>query len=382
MKAGSERTGAYFYAVWVLYISAFSVIWCTTLSSKSPFSTFYKAVEIAVLLMLALGLLFSRITVDMALFLIVCAAAGIACRNRDFLMMVLWMAAARKLDFKRFIRVDAAVRCVCLIVIMAGFAFGLIPNRSGVFYHTYKESWGFRHPNVFAAYACVLLMELLMIAGRRLRGLEFILVVLAAAGVYKVTSSKTAVACLALFIFLIFLFRTAPRIMRSRPAALAFASVPPLMVSLGYLVTKIYIWKAPGARTIDRMLSRRPFLQSLFLRRYPVKLFGQNISAYQEKRVLDSALMRLLIQDGLIFTIIITAAYSLLIWHNIRQGEAMYAALAVCFVIYGFMEAHFLRAGINISLLLLLDARIWPAADFKLRLPVRHAAARPPGENA
>ena len=128
---------------------------------------------------------------------------------------------------------------------------------------------------------------------------------------------------------------------------------PALLLSISVLLTEMYIRKNPLAFKISKMLSGRIYLQSYYWKRYPVNLFGRRMAeALTTERVLDSGYIRCLLQNGLIFTIFLCVAYALVILWAYRMRQYEIAFFAVFFIIYGFMEASFLRVGFNISLLL------------------------------
>ncbi|MGX8729226.1 MAG: hypothetical protein ACSW75_06615, partial [Lachnospiraceae bacterium] len=69
--------------------------------------------------------------------------------------------------------------------------------------------------------------------------------------------------------------------------------------------------------------------------------------------------IRCLLQNGLIFTIFLCLAFALVIFWAYRTRQYEIAFFSIFFILYGFMEASFLRIGFNISLLLFLKPEIW-----------------------
>ena len=385
MSLGKEAQGimmkenrplpTFFVLIWGVYFCSYALLWMSSLNANGNVKTAVTLIQLATMAALAVYIVSRRVSLWHLLFLCLVAAVELKVQNRDLLLFVLFAYAAKDIDFRRFVRVDLILRSVMLAVILGGCALGLIKNVTGYYHHTYKEAWGFRHPNTYATYVFIIVAEVFLLAGTAMRLWRYAVAVFAVILVMPVTHSRTSLICLLAAVLCFFLNRIFPAFMRSRPVKWLLAISPALLLSISVLLTEMYIRKNPLAFKISKMLSGRIYLQSYYWKRYPVNLFGRRMAeALTTERVLDSGYIRCLLQNGLIFTIFLCVAYALVILWAYRMRQYEIAFFAVFFIIYGFMEASFLRVGFNISLLLFLKPEIW---RFR-RIPEK-VMALPPG---
>ena len=350
----------FFMLIWGVYFTLYALLWMTSLSANENIKLLITLLQLGTMGALGIYIVCRRVSLWHLLFLILVAVVELKVQNRDLLIFILFAYAARDIDFKRFVRVDIILRGAMLAVILLGSSLGLIKNVTGFYYHTYKEAWGFRHPNTFATYVFILAAEVLLLAGTAVRLWHFAVCVFAAALVMPVTHSRTSLLCLLAACLCFFLYRVFPAFMRSRPVKWALALSPALLTMLSVGLTMLYIRKNPLAIRISKMLSGRIYLQSYYWRRYPVNLFGRRMAdALTTEKTLDSGYIRCLLQNGLIFTVFLCAAYAMVIFWAYRTKQYEIAFFSIFFILYGFMEASFLRVGFNISLLLFLKPEIW-----------------------
>ena len=350
----------FFVLIWSVYFVLYALLWMTSLYFNDQVKLLVTLLQFATMGALGIYIVSRRVGLWHLLFLCLVAAVELKVQNRDLLIFILFAYAARDIDFKRFVRVDIVLRGIMLVVILGGCSLGFIKNVTGYYYHTYKEAWGFRHPNTYATFVFIIAAEVLLLAGTAVRLWHFAVVALAAAMVMPVTHSRTSLLCLLAAALCFFLYRVFPAFMESRPVKWMLALAPTILMSVSVALTVLYIRKNPIAQRISRMLSGRIYLQSYYWRRYKVTLFGRRMAdALTTERVLDSGYIRCLLQNGLIFTIFLCLAYALVILWAYRTRRYEIAFFSIFFILYGFMEASFLRVGFNISLLLFLKPEVW-----------------------
>jgi hypothetical protein len=109
--------------------------------------------------------------------------------------------------------------------------------------------------------------------------------------------------------------------------------------------------KIPNLRAVDELLQWRITFSRHYLMTYPVNLFGNNLNS--DVIVLDNGYVELLINYGLIFTILYAAAYIIISYRYLKKKMYRELLLIVCFSIYGITEAFIPNLFVNISLIFL-----------------------------
>ncbi|MGX8702954.1 MAG: hypothetical protein ACSW8H_00710 [bacterium] len=350
----------FFMLIWSVYFVLYALLWMTSLYFNDNVKLLVTLLQFATMGALGIYIISRRVGIWHLLFLCLVAAVELKVQNRDLLIFILFAYAARDIDFKRFVRVDIVLRGIMLVVILGGCSLGLIRNVTGYYYHTYKEAWGFRHPNTYATFVFIIAAEVLLLAGTAVKLWHYAVIALAVLMVMPVTHSRTSLLCLLAAGLCFFLHRVFPAFMESRPVKWMLALSPTILMTVSVALTVLYIKKNPIAQRISRMLSGRIYLQSYYWRRYKVTLFGRRMAdALTTEKTLDSGYIRCLLQNGLIFTIFLCLAFALVIFWAYRTRQYEIAFFSIFFILYGFMEASFLRIGFNISLLLFLKPEIW-----------------------
>jgi hypothetical protein len=112
-------------------------------------------------------------------------------------------------------------------------------------------------------------------------------------------------------------------------------------------------------RSLDRLLSNRLRLSQIFINRYPINAFGSRLQftigqgvTFEEYELLDNGYLRLLLESGLLFTILMFFYYR---WINKRMTEsgfALFPIISSVFFMYGITEWFFLSLPFNIFVLL------------------------------
>lgn len=365
----------FFVLIWGAYFCLYALLWMSGLFNMTKQAV--TLLQFATMGVLALYILCRDASIWHLLFLCLLAAVELKVQNRDLLLFVLFAYAAKDLDFKRFVRADFCIRLTMLFVILGGQVLGVIPNVTGIYYRTYKEAWGFRHPNTFASYVFILLAEIFLIAGLGVRIWHFLLAGLVVWPVMGVTHSRTSLICLLAVLLCFLLYRLWPSFMRSRPVKWLLALTPTILLATSVLLTILYIRKNAFAIRISKMLSGRIYLQSYYWKRYSVTLFGRRMAdTLTTSKTLDSGYIRCLLQNGILFTAFLLLAYAMVILWAYRTRQYEIAYFTLFFMVYGFMEASFLRIGFNITLLLFLKPAVWRFWRIPLRVPALKNALR------
>ncbi len=374
-RAEARPLPTLFLLIWGAYFCLYVLLWMSALFSNPNVKTAMTLVQFLTMGALAIYILCHRVNLWHLLFLCLVALVELKVQNRDLLVFVLFAYAAKDIDFKRFAKVDFCLRATMLFVVLGGCGLGLIKNVTGYYFHKYKEAWGFHHPNTFASYVFILVAELFLIVGTTARFVHYLFAFVCAAIVMSVTHSRTSLICLVATLLCFLLYRVFPAFMRSRFVKWMMALSPTLLLSSSVALTILYIKKNPIAQKISILLSGRIRLQTVYWKRYSVTLFGRRLTdTIMTDKTLDSGYIRCLLQNGLLFTIFLCLAYALIIFWAYRTRQYEIAFFSFFFILYGFMEASFLRVGFNITLLLFLKPEIWAFA----RLP-KKVLALPPG---
>lgn len=343
--------------IWAFYSSANCLFWASNLKRSYSVDGIMKLCDFMTAGLLAVMLLFNkRLKIKefllYSVFLAVTVIIEIVVFNRDFAVLSLFMISFTTIDFRKFIQFDIKLKIMWLFLIILMWKTGIIQNYSGLFNGTFKQSIGFQHPNTFAMFSLVILIEWLYLRYQD-AGLPELLLIPAFWYVIMEISPSRTTGYTFLLVYLLFLTaKYFPKVFTWKPIIYVLTAIGPIMGTLSVVITKMYIAHKPIAYKINDIMTNRIWFQAEYWQTYPVKLFGGKIDSDSSVSViLDSGYIRCILTYGIVFSVILCILFGALIYYTIKQKQTGIALMTVFFLLMGFAETAMLRLVINITFL-------------------------------
>lgn len=276
------------------------------------------------------------------------------------LKAVLLIIISKDIKFKQFIRFDLLMKVTFTILIIILSKFGISENyiilrADG----TLRQSLGFSHPNALAAYWLSICCNFIYLSNNKYLLLKTIGCVITTLFVEYLTDSRTVIICVYLMLSLVICnnyFNI--NFFRKFISKLIILS-PIILFSFSLLCAYLYSYSLI-IRNIDRLLSKRIYYTDLFMQKYNITLFGQEIetvSSVQSRlfnispQILDNSYILLLLKFGLLLLICVCLLLCTRLILAYQQKDVLLIIILLIFIISGFFESWLIKINYNPFLL-------------------------------
>ena len=267
------------------------------------------------------------------------------------LFSAITICGLKKVDLNRVISISCWTRIFAYVSVLFVYGTGIVDSesvmflRNGEYIKRYMFCYG--HPNMAHFMFSIIVVHLLYLYSRKMKGHHYIAIAIANYLVYTLTYSRTGLLTIyiSLMIFYIIkyqkIFVPMAKIMRySYVLFLAFTIITALLYGRHSLID-----------LLDSLTTGRIYYNNILLTDYSVSLFGN--SAIGDKTIIDNGYLSLLYEGGglafLWFSYYImkisNVAYKNRRWHDL--------ALITSCLTYNLMEGFLSSTSINIALFLI-----------------------------
>lgn len=306
----------------------------------------------------------------------------------EMIMDLLFISAAKEVDFKKIAKETIIISAICVLVIMALAQANVIDNitvtssRQYFFGDTSSQLWGFTHHNFLG---CRILMCFICYIYIRFEKYDFkdlAFSVLVFSFLYKVISSRTSALLVAVTTFLILLLKlleflekrkNKPMVNVGLYSIMAFAPIFSLAVTLNYNSGN------PVYLLLDGLIYRRfSYGQSIF-NQYGLSLFGQRIELVSsldairngvDASILDNAYMYLLVKCGICVGFLVIFGWFLVAKMSIKRKNYSLAIIIAVYFICGISEKWLFTITYN-PFVILLSIGIYSKNNILVEFPER-----------
>lgn len=273
------------------------------------------------------------------------------CGKQGVFFSVLMIILMRDIDLNR----NVYKYCFCVGVIFVLLSCILERNTGDYTLRYINGEWRemFKRSNIlFISFLAVMYLYLLQRNDKMKWTIALPLIIISyVMSIY--TGSRTGVAVVALFFFLVFSLQI-DFIKNSKLVKSLCCISPIICMGLIFSATSFY-GKSDIVDVLDIITQGRIYQSSVFLDKYGISIFGQHIienfdSSAGEFACLDSAYMDMLICEGLIFSvfwIIVTMKVINFMWN---QNRFLEVAILVSYAVYGITETFLINCFLNISI--------------------------------
>ena len=362
--------------IWTFYSSASALFWLSNLKRSYSVDSIMKLCDYMTAALLVGALLLKqryrikRILLY-AFFLMITVVVELVAINRDFAVLSMFMICFVSMDYQKFIRYDIKLKLFWFVMILLMWKAGIVQNFADYFNGTFKQSLGFQHPNTFAMFSLIILLEWLYLRYEKAKLPELLLIPVFWYVIMKISPSRTT-GYTFLFVYLLFLVaKYFPKIFSWKPVIWIMMAVGPIIGVFSVIITKMYIQHDKLAYEINELMTNRIDFQAQYWQAYPVKLFGGKIDTESSVDViLDSGYIRCILTYGIVLSVVLCLLFSMLIYYALKNHQIGIALMAVFFLMMGFAETAMLRLVMNITFLAVFNQQCtkkrWIMPKFQL----------------
>ena len=343
--------------IWTFYSSACALFWVSNLKRSYSVEPLMKLCDYMTAGLLAGALLLKqRYKIKKMMlygsFMLITVIVESVAINRDFAVLSMFMLCFVSIDYHKFILYDIKLKIFWLVMILLMWKVGIVRNFADYFNGIFKQSLGFQHPNTFAMFSLVILLEWLYLRYEKAKLPELLLIPAFWYVIMKISPSRTT-GYTFLFIYALFLVaKYLPKVYSWKPVIWLMVAVGPIIGIFSVKITQMYIQHDKLAYKINEIMTNRIDFQAQYWQAYPVKLFGGKIDTENSVDViLDSGYIRCILTYGIILSVVLCLLFSVLIYYALINHQIGIALMAVFFLMMGFAETAMLRLIMNITFL-------------------------------
>ena len=368
-----------FYLAWVIMVAHF----CVANSNLQEYSisvvsyiamllfaskifileTYYKLKEILVIgIALIWGALASRAADDMRV-----------------LWFVLVLCASKGIDFDRTVQLSFKTMLFCCIVFASMFMLGvsqetLVDSSRGV-----RHSFGMGHPNMFAAYYTLLVVQYIYLNFDKIKIGKIILLTIGSVIVFGFSKGVTGLITSVSTIIIICILKYFP--LKKMNAKLIVIG---LIIAVAGL-TIIPIIYSNRFALLDTMMTGRLHQANFYYKKYGISLLGNNVNAdlnsIYTDNILDIGYTKMLLNNGLVYYAVVVGGYTLTMFKACKDNRRDLVSILGCFMLYMCTENVATYIFMNVTMLLFKDflffnkndKMAWKVARTKRNVILKHS---------
>jgi hypothetical protein len=269
----------------------------------------------------------------------------------------------RTIDAEELVRVDIAVKIFVLGTVLFMCFIGYLPNYTKLINGSYKQGFGFSHPNGLAGITFIILLEWMYIRYKKIKIWEYVLIIVFASAVWNVAASRTNAYTFILIFVCLILSKVFPKLFKSKIVINFLALLPLIITIVSFGLIRLYEKGNAYVLAINEILTRRITHASLLLDRYGVSMFGQYVNTRGTRSVdyssdalfsVDMLYIAVPIKYGVFILALLVIGYFFFIKRSAAKGNYKLVLMATYFIIMGFAETYLYRLQYNFTLALLL----------------------------
>lgn len=280
----------------------------------------------------------------------------ISTRYTNAMFWIFLVMGAKNINFRKLLKVYFVVTSTIVFLAVCSSIVGVIENLQ---YSTatrgIRNSFGIIYVTDFAAYVFFLFLAFFYLKGSELKLIHFAVAILACGLVYYFCNARVDCICILLIIFIfgVQTFFNSIKYNFRRLKSLWFllwdkfgAFVMPFFALLSIIVTYCYSSENTVLNAMDIVFSHRLSLGKQGFDNYNITLFGQQVNMNgmggstilpDDYFFIDCSYVNILLRQGIIFLIILIAAYIIVCYKNKND---IYFLFAIALVAVNCVIAH------------------------------------------
>lgn len=297
------------------------------------------------------------------LYIIISFLSMIVSDSNSILLIILFLIGMKQMKFKKIVKFDFYIKIIFLLIIVVLYKLNLTEN-----YYMYRtdgvmrSSMGFAHPNIFGTYIFLLCCEYIYIYYKRIKIIDYIVLMFSSFIVYYFSNSRTAQIGIIVLIILTFFYNkgTIQQLLKLKLISGILRYLFIILTLMSYILGILYINENQSTISINSLVSNRIKMIAMFIDDYDVTLFGNNLELLGTKaalekgevaKVLDNSYIKIILQYGILVYIMMASFFVRGIKKAEKEGDYILIILFTLFCIYGIMENVLVLLQYNIFLL-------------------------------
>lgn len=277
----------------------------------------------------------------------ICSAiAWIISDSSTLAILILFIIAARNIEFDSIVRYDIKIRIAFTIVIILFYVIGFTDNY--IMYRedgTIRSSMGFSHPNTFAIHVFLICAEFIYLRYKIITWKDYVLVIAISFLVDFLSDSRASQIAIFLLLAGTFLCKiTKSKILENVVIKNLIPYLFILFTILSLILCIFYNSDNFIMEKIDDILSGRIRLAKEFLEEFKITPFGNNLELIGEEnakekdvepRVLDNAYINIILQYGIINYIILAFIMYKILKISLKEKNYIFCIIMCVYIIRG-----------------------------------------------
>jgi hypothetical protein len=304
----------------------------------------------------------------------------------NWIVNILWfICGAKRVDLEKLIRRLFISQLLAYLIIIALAGLGMITNTSLTRIDgKIRYSFGFYHPNTFAARTFQLMSMHVCIKNKRLNYLDAFIFAIVTFLNYRVTDSMTASFLMLSLVVLSVLVSYASKENRNnylrQYVRFFLDKLKYTVIIIPFLATFAILNISSFTNNLSGTLASRGTQALLYFQHYGISLFGTKLeinsgvegwSLVSDLYTLDNSFIYLLLGYGIIFFILFILGEFFLFRKVVKEKNFALLTVLSLYSVYGIMEAIIIQLPVNFTLLYLAYV-LWNDGNQKQKSKVRY----------
>lgn len=290
--------------------------------------------------------------------------------DKQFIKLMIIIYSCYGISFDSIIKYDFSFRLIFLVILFVLSNFGIINNNIVLRGTTKRLSFGFSHPNSFAAQILMLYIEYVFIKKIEYKKItkKFIafslstIIITIFIGI--TTNCRTVELLIVLFYIYILLKNIINKIFYKKFFIYLFKYLYTIFLAVSFILAMSFKNNENqiAVNRINSLLSGRINYSRYYIDKYNVNLLGNKIYENDMNNATDANLPYYPFDNGYIYNIVVNGAlitiilmilFSKIINKTIEEKKYDYVFIIVTWLIFGIFESCYLNINYNIFLLLM-----------------------------
>lgn len=355
------------YAIYILmfFLVSNSVLMLTSYSQLVPF------IRICVMVYaLFYSVVFIKFTLKEYIFFVILAIIlmvnYLLSGRTDLILLALLLISFKEIDMNRIVKLMFIMTVAAFLGVISLYLIGVIENRIYTYNDgTIRYTYGFLTPNTMGIIALTISSEIIYLS-RKNTTLKVMISFFILYLVFKISGSRTPIVSFFVFIILYLIVNYFIKNIKGKYAFLSvFSLLLPIVVMVSYFCSKYYSYTNSVLFLLNKLFTGRIELGQIGIKNYGVSFLGQRVEFFsnsmqdiskiysQSYFVIDNSYLVLLINFGILSTIIIIFLYVRAYCNSLRHGNLILSMLMILTIIIGMSEQTFLLLPSNFTLLMM-----------------------------
>jgi hypothetical protein len=361
---GIGTSNLLFYISWFIFLASYFLLQQSEIMYMYDVADIYKVIKVVFILILAL-----KMTIvdkyDLKKCILYFVVLGLLFLNStnvesDMVFFTVLVAfSAHKIDFDKFLKYDIKIRIFFIALIIFLCLIGALPNFTREINGTFKQSFGFSHPNVLCLNVVTVLLEYMYL--NKKNSFKYIIInVIATLLLMHFCNARTSIYAYIIIFILNLIIRNKEKVFSNKLIKICMCILPIMMLGLSFYFVEQYKYGNQTIIKLDEIVTTRISNGYSFYNDYGITAFGSKIETVGTRkaeltgakvRILDMGYLRLAINNGIVVCLIfvlLLCANQFLIY---KQKNYKLLLFSLFFIIIGLFETNIYNIAFNVCLI-------------------------------